>query len=369
MSIAAILHAPGLANAGVPCQLRFSDNTLLIEGEFTFAIPVDSLEVTVGGFGDDTLFLNWLHDGVHHSAVITDRATQQELAAIAPAIMASKIIRSNKTLSYHRNKWNTLLAVAAALVLAFLLVWWQSEAVTVWLAEQVSLEREEQLGETILAQLKDEGTLTQAGLAADTVKAIGAQLTQGSRYQYQWYVKQDASINAFAIPGGIVVVHSGLLEKAASAEELAGVLAHEVQHVERRHSLQQLIHSAGWAALLTVTLGDVSAISGVFIHQLGSLRHSRKLEREADVEGVKALVKAGISPDGMASFFKSLQTEQAKKSQDTEIVLLSTHPATSERMAEIASLIKANPCSQCQRLQYDWPVVMASLKEEAKQAK
>ncbi len=78
-----------------------------------------------------------------------------------------------------------------------------------------------------------------------------------------------------------------MIEAAGSAEELAGVLAHEVQHVEQRHTLQQMIHTAGWAAVLAVVLGDVSAITAIVIHQLGNLRNSRKLEAQADAEGIE----------------------------------------------------------------------------------
>ena len=125
--------------------------------------------------------------------------------------------------------------------------------------------------------------LTQEGLAAKTVAEIGSRLTVGSRYKYRWYVSNDKEVNAFALPGGIIVINAGLIAKAGSADELAGVLAHEVQHVEHRHTLQQMIHAAGWAAVLAVVLGDVSAITAIVVHQLGNLRNSRKLEAQADV--------------------------------------------------------------------------------------
>ncbi len=130
-----------------------------------------------------------------------------------------------------------------------------------------------------------------------------------------------------------------MIEAAGSADELAGVLAHEVQHVEHRHTLQQMISSAGWAAMLAVVLGDVSAITAIVLHQLGNLRNSRKLEAQADVEGMKALAKAGIPLDGMPSLFRRLQAEQRKKGGEGP-ALLSSHPATEERIADLEQLAR-----------------------------
>jgi predicted Zn-dependent protease len=114
-----------------------------------------------------------------------------------------------------------------------------------------------------------------------------------------------------------VVVNAGMITAAASAEELAGVLAHEIQHVEHRHTLQQMIHTAGWAAVLAVVLGDVSAVTTVVLHQLGNLRNSRKLEAQADLEGMKAMARAGIPLGGLVSLFKRLEA-----SGDTPTVLV-----------------------------------------------
>jgi predicted Zn-dependent protease len=324
--------------------------------------PIESLTVSVGGFDDDTLFLSWQHKNVEHSLVIADAASQRALSQIAPPALLPKLIVGRKQLVYHRSKWQAVLATLGVVALAIGLAWWQSDAIIGWIADHISVETEERLGRTMLAQLEAEGDLLKEGLAVDTVKSIGAKITSGSRYKYQWFVKQDSTINAFAVPSGIVVVTSELIAKAASAEELAGVLAHEAQHVEQRHSLKQMIHTAGWAAILTVALGDVSAISAIFVHQIGTLRHSRQLETEADSAGTRALVRAGISPSGLHTFFKTLMSEEKNKGGTLDVALLSTHPATEERLANIDQLIKSLPCA-CQPLNYDWSAVQASLQE------
>jgi len=108
-------------------------------------------------------------------------------------------------------------------------------------------------------------------------------------------VSPDTEVNAYALPGGIVVVNRGLIEKARTADEVAAVLAHEVQHVEQRHSLKGMVNSVGVAAVLMVVLGDASAITAVLAHQAGSMAYGRDLETQADLAGVQAMQKPGCA--------------------------------------------------------------------------
>ena len=356
--ITGILHAPQLPAAGVPVRLRFLGELLRIEGAGTQDVLAETLEVSVIGFHDDTLQLAWQKEDGTHAVTVSDPEAQRLLVAGAPPGIARKLGRGRNAVRYHRGKWNLVIGALATCALLVLLVWWQSEAVTAWIAGKVSQKTEERIGERALAQIELESELTQDGLAAKTVAEIGGRLTAGSRYNYRWYVSEDKEVNAFALPGGIIVVNAGLIRKAGSAEELAGVLAHEVQHVEHRHTLQQMIHAAGWAAVLAVVLGDVSAITAIVVHQLGNLRNSRQLETEADTEGMKALARAGIPFGGMPSMFKRLQAEEQRIGDDSPS-LLSSHPATAERIAELEQLAKTLRC-ECRALNYDWPAVQAA---------
>jgi beta-barrel assembly-enhancing protease len=357
--ITGILHAPLLPEAGVPVRLQFLGDLLRIEGAGTQDVQVERVDVSVIGFNDDTLQLAWQEGNGTHAITIADARSQRALVESAPSGIARKLRGGRADMRYHRGKWNTVIGALVACALLVVVVWWQSEAITEWLAERVSMETELTIGQHALAQLETENALTQDGLAAKTVAEIGSRLTAGSRYKYRWYVSDEQDVNAYALPGGIIVVNAGLIAKAGSADELAGVLAHEVQHVEHRHSLQQMIHAAGWAAVLAVVLGDVSAITAIAIHQLGNLHNSRKLEAQADVEGMKALARAGIPVEGMAGMFRRLQREEASIGDDTP-GLLSSHPATAERIAELDRLSKTLRCN-CSSLTYDWPAVQAEL--------
>ncbi len=361
--VAATLHASHLPDAGVSCLVHFAGDVLVVEGPETFRVPAASLLLSTGGFHDDTLFVNWEATAALYSVVIADPAAQKDLAASAPATLSAAFHRKRGELDYHRNKWRVVLGILGTVCLGLLVAWWQSEAIIGWLASKVPIEREERLGAMGLAQLKVASKLQHGGPAAQAVTEIGSRLTQGSRYKYQWLVQEDTTINAFSLPGGIVVINTGLIAATEKPEELAGVLAHEVQHVEGRHALEQMIHSAGWAGILAATLGDVSALTGVLIHQAGSLRHSRQLELEADAEGVKNLARAGIATTGVAQFFSRMAAEQTRTGRESVIALLSTHPATGDRLQRAEALAKAIPCG-CQPLVYDWSAV----REAARQA-
>ena len=192
---------------------------------------------------------------------------------------------------------------------------------------------------------------------------IGRTLTAGSRYQYRWLIKQDDTVNAFAMPGGIIVVHTGLLRQAGDPGELAGVLAHEVQHVEQRHSLRQMISSLGWGALVGVTIGDISTVASMLAHQAGTLYFSRDMEEEADRLGLLALQRAQIRPDGMLRFFQKLDD----KDKGATPGWISSHPQTAARAQQIESLIASKPCPACVPLaSKHWQAMKAALPPTAK---
>jgi beta-barrel assembly-enhancing protease len=356
------LHGPELPVSGVPAQLSFHGDRLRVmsQDHEPEEVPADLLEVSITGFHEDILQLSWHGQGGAHAVTVGDAAAQRLLLENAPAGIARRLARGHSKIRYHRRKWQAVIGAVVVFGLLVGVAWWQSEAITQWMANRVSLETEIGIGDRALAQLELEHTLTQEGPAAAMIAQIGSRLTQGSRYRYRWYVSDEREINAYALPGGIVVVNAGMIEAAASAEELAGVLAHEVQHIEHRHALQQMIHAAGWAAVLAVALGDVSAITAIALHQLGNLRNSRELEAQADTEGMKALARAGIPLEGMASLFRRLQAEH--EGRGGGIGLLSSHPATAQRIADLEQLAGSLRCD-CRPLEVDWPGIQGATRE------
>ncbi len=364
----AMLYGGTLPTSGVACTARFAGSYLQVDGAHHQSIAATDIHTSVGGFDDTSLFLNWQAGGQRYALSPVDAAARATLSATAPPELQKNLKRSKRQSFSQSWVWYGALTMIGLVALGLVFAYFQTERLTHWLAEKVPVETEVRLGEATLSQVKAEGDLVDSGKALEMVKDIGGRLTKGSRYEYQWFLKDDPSINAFAVPGGIVVVHTGLIARASSPEEVAGVLAHEVQHIELRHSLQNMIHAAGWAAILAVTLGDVTAITGVLLHQAGNLRHSRRLESEADARGLQALARAKIPLGGMEAFFGKLAEEN--KDSDT-FALLSSHPATTERLANIRKLAKATPCMGCAPLAINWAAIQAdpALAKAQKEAK
>ncbi|MBI3026343.1 MAG: M48 family metallopeptidase, partial [Candidatus Tectomicrobia bacterium] len=151
----------------------------------------------------------------------------------------------------------------------------------------------------------------------------------------------DPTVNALAAPGGFIVVFRGLLERTRTAEELAGVLAHEVEHVLQRHATKALVQHVSTGLLFTAVTGDVSGVMAYGLESarvLGALRYSRAAEEEADAEGLQLLLAARVDPAGMIAFFEGMESQRA--AAPAVLKYLSTHPATGDRLARLRQLAR-----------------------------
>lgn len=165
---------------------------------------------------------------------------------------------------------------------------------------------------------------------------------EGRKEPFKVVISDWSLMNAFAVPGSQIVMTKGLIEKAGSADEVAGVLAHEMGHGIKLHPETGIIRAVGMAAALEFMLGGgggTLANLGLALAQLG---YTRTFEREADVEGLHLLKDAKISPRGLGDFFKRVAEIEGDDSKDKGLRpfdLLRTHPPTAER----AALVRSQP--------------------------
>jgi predicted Zn-dependent protease len=139
-------------------------------------------------------------------------------------------------------------------------------------------------------------------------------------------------VNAFALPGGVIVVNTGLIDLTSRPEELAGVLAHEVQHVELRHSVRGLVKSLGLRGLFAFATGDIGGtLLGEAAVGITDLKFSRDDESEADRMGLDSLIAADIDPSGMPAFFEKM----GKHTGDAPVAFVSSHPLSADREAAL----------------------------------
>lgn len=214
-------------------------------------------------------------------------------------------------------------------------------------APHIPVSWEEQLGMSVLEQIapSEKRCVDQTRLAA--LESIVARLSRAvpdSPYRIRLTVVNRPTVNAFALPGGQVVVFRGLLEATETPEQFASVLAHELQHIYKQHSTRSLIEQASTSLLIAAATGDFTGgvaygIEGARV--LGVLRYSRLHEGEADREGLRLLQAVGIDPAEMVAFYQIMQAQHPHDGAASSY--LSTHPDTSDRIEKLTALAVAPP--------------------------
>ena len=217
----------------------------------------------------------------------------------------------------------------------------------------VSVEQEIEIGREANAQVRKEMPEVRDAQSVEYLRGIGQRLVQqagGPRYPYSFSMVDYREINAFALPGGPIWVHRGLLHAATNESQVVGVLAHEVAHIAQRHSAGQLtkgvVANLG-LGLLGAVLGngaaaDTAQLAAGFLANGAFLKFSRDDEREADQVGLQLLRRAGWDARGMVELFEILQRESKRNPSSVEVVF-SSHPPPQDRIARLQEEIARRP--------------------------
>jgi predicted Zn-dependent protease len=242
---------------------------------------------------------------------------------------------------------------------------------------------ERRLGEEIMREVRADRTFYEDPEATDYVAALGNRLVSrgsDSRQDFRFFLMQDRQINAFALPGGYIGIHTGLILAAQSESEVASVMAHEIAHVTQRHIariLEQQKNSTviSLAALAVAVLAarsnsDISSAAAA-VGQAGAIQNllnfSRDHEREADRFGLQILEGAGYDPRAMAVFFERLQRATRVYEAGGAPSYLRTHPLTHERIADIQNRLDRLPYRQVTD-SIDFQLVRAKLRADIEPA-
>jgi predicted Zn-dependent protease len=227
----------------------------------------------------------------------------------------------------------------------------------------VSQQQEVQIGQQESAQIQQQLPLVQDAVINQYVTSLGNQIashTSRADLQWQFYVVNTDVVNAFALPGGIVYVNRGVLERADRMDELAGVMGHEIEHVVRRHSVKQMeqMQGANVGVALACTLTNICSnqAAAAAINVGGTAifaKFSRADEVQADEGGFQNVINAGISPEGMLSFFQKLLAEEQQSNNSNVSSWFSDHPGTQDRIADIQRMLAQVPASQLRSLTTD----------------
>ncbi|MFN2375757.1 MAG: M48 family metalloprotease [Candidatus Binatia bacterium] len=209
-----------------------------------------------------------------------------------------------------------------------------------------SIAEEKKLGEEFVAEVLPRMPMVHDYELVGFVREMGAKLvaTLGNQpFDYEFFVVRDPDINAFAVPGGKLFAHAGLIFRVDSEDALAGVLGHEVAHSAGHHIVrqQQKGAAAGYASLLGLLLGIINpalAIGALAAGQAAQLKYQRDFEREADYLGIEYSRKAGYDPAAMMSLLKQLNAEHSLNPTRMPPYFL-THPLTGERLTNLEAVL------------------------------
>ena len=335
-----------------------------LEGE-PLTIPFFEMTVEMGGASGRMLFC--YDRGRRNTIYSDDPALVRELTSSAPDPLR---LAMERLVQGHRRRRRIWFGVTAVLVGLAALLALSLPSIMGWLARSAvaALPRsvDQTIGRHAVASMDLGGSRVDDPVINRAMQKIlsrlGPVVPGGDGVTFRLQVISSSKVNAFALPGGEMVVFTGLLDKADSPGMVAGVLAHEMAHVTRRHGLQRMAQSVGIIGVLQLLLGDAGGLIalGKELLTLAAVNsYSQEQEDEADADAVSALHRAGLDPRAMAGFFVLLK----KEGPDIPDALswLSTHPDNDARIAAINRRAAEKGALTKRPLDVDWKAVKQSL--------
>jgi beta-barrel assembly-enhancing protease len=346
----AILIHPEIKGGRTAGQLTIKNNQVLfICNQLEYSISLTNLSITAGGAANRFVFFaDKFQKDI--SIYTSDKKILKDPILKNNPQFSIDIKKSKSNLNKTLKGSLILLGIVFALIGGLYLL---KDKMVEGLANQVPVEWETEAGDklfkTLSAQYK---VIKNDSLEKEFIKIAKPLFAQVEKkgYKIDLYFVEDSTINAFALPGGKVIIQTGLIKNAKSWEEVMGVLSHELSHVTRRHHIRGIINNIGVFGILSAALGDVSALAGTFASfggELALLSNSRAFETEADETGWNYMVNAKMNPKGMIDFFETLKKEDKKILDETpaeniDLSFLSTHPETQERIDNLKIKLKAD---------------------------
>jgi len=233
-------------------------------------------------------------------------------------------------------------------------------------SEIMTVSEEAALGKKLLIQLRQQLPLIEDISLNHYLRSLGTRLLSASPSNHQPYtflIVNDSQINAFATPGGIIVINSGLINAAQNESELAAVLSHEIAHVSQRHLARYYARSSKWdlgstlgmiAAIVVAAhnpaVGEAALLSTMAANSSAKLSFTRDNEHEADRIGRQILEQAGFDTGAMGRFFERLQA-QSLRDPAVSTEFLQTHPLPASRIADSFSLHRSDGVKDSQQFQ------------------
>ncbi len=325
------------SSEGKLVDINIEDDIIKIYlAESSYLLPIGDSEFKLGGESDSFLVIVYQDMALY----IKDHQVFDEL--LLKSDKKSAMINELKNKHSNRKKHAKLtpLYLFATFILVISIIYGGLYVTTYVISHSFPLSWEKKIGDIATPQIVGTKKITDESVVK-AIESIGKQLESASGnhdYEFKYYVVKDEEVNAFALPGGHVIVNTGLIKKSESYEEVAGVISHELQHVYQRHGIEKIVNQIGISFTLMMIFGDFSGVVNTIGGELLGLKFSREEESEADALGLDLMYKAKINPEGMISFFRKL--EELNKEASNLPDFISSHPNTKQRIKDLESLVK-----------------------------
>lgn len=218
----------------------------------------------------------------------------------------------------------------------------QIDWVKVFKVQQITDKTEQKLGELFWEVFKKTEKEITNKLTVNSIDSIVTHICKSNnidREKIKVHILNKDEINAFALPNGHLIVFSGLVLNSENQEELAGVICHEIAHIELNHVMKKLVKEIGLSVLISMTTGNGgSEVIKETAKMLSSSAFDRSLEKEADIKAVDYLVNAKINPEPFANFLYKLSDKEHESTK--YLTWISTHPDSKERAEYIIEYSK-----------------------------
>ncbi len=338
---AGIFH-PDLGNEVAAGRIFFNQWNMRFQSEtISLEIPIANLTVELGEGGDERIyFSNSAHPGIRiyttDESILNHRTFQN-----------SQMREQLETVASRQEIFRRLRILLYFFAGCFLLTWLGVGATSLMvqaLARRVPQTWLQNFGDEKIKSMEDENSLADDANRLAALKALAAPLLRvipSGTNEFKFHIMNNETPNAFALPGGQVVVTTGMLSLVDDPDELLGVLAHEIAHVTQRHHVRTLISAAGPIVIFGVFLHSRSSLFNLLSEGSGLLvleGFSQEYESEADSVGWKYLVAANIDPRGMINLFRKLETYKGKEKVESKVMqAFSSHPALEKRIDRLES--------------------------------
>ncbi len=366
-SIGARLYTRGATESRtVALAWRGSALEIAPENGTPWLVQAGALAFEARGFNHSQLAIRWTEAG-DARLLMLDEGAAATLTDSVPGVLRERVDRVRGTRKRTERRFRLGLAAVLlfvvlpiAAIIAFIL---KGEALVDWVVERVPASIETSIGDMVLAQTRAQSPFITTGPRYDAVQAIAKRLVRPGE-PIRVYLADTPEVNAFAAPGGVIVLQAGLLRAATDPEQVAGVIAHEIAHVELRHSLRSWVKAAGVRGLALMLVGDWGVLVDAGT-KLAQLKFSREAEYAADLHALQRLREAQIDPNGLPRFLAILlKSESAARGPEW----LATHPVTAQRISALDRAIGIGGLSTVRPLDIDWARVNGAPTAAAPQA-